>query len=102
MTDEQIEQAAFEYIGADADKNTAFGDFIIGAKWALSHQWISVKEKFPEKLEGEIVSDYVYVTNGNWYDIMRYEFNEKIWLDYTNGRHWGITYWMSIPKLNKD
>jgi len=73
-----------------------------GVDWALSNQWISVQEKFPEKLEGEIISDYVFVTNGNWYDIMRYDFNEKIWLDYTNGRHWGVTHWMPIPKLNTD
>lgn len=97
MTQEKIEQAAKEITSRfieEEDQPKSFIDL-----WALSYQWISVDDKLPEQIEGESVSEYVFVTNGNWADVMRYEFNEKIWLDYANGRHWGITHWIKIPTL---
>ena len=69
------------------------------AKKQINKQWTSVDDKLPEKLPGENVSDYVLVTNGHWTDIFRYNFTDNCWLDYVNHSHWGVTYWMPIPKL---
>ena len=79
--------------------NKGFED---GAKYALSHQWISVEEALPE-LNEEVL---VLFPDGTASVAVRYKtFNADggdaiVWknMDYTYDDSW-IRFWMSIPKL---
>lgn len=85
--------------------STAFSFFKEGAKYALSHQWISVEEALPElgedvlvmfpdksitvasrrKIFNECVGDVIVWINGG------YVYHDSM-----------VRYWMPIPNLNKD
>lgn len=94
MTQEQIEQAAREYSellpqGRVSRKYSAI-DFTAGAKWVLSHQWISVDKESPKKSGTYFIKTKIgygiaiYNCNGGWFDIDGKPFTK-------------ITHWMEKP-----
>ena len=110
MTQAQIEQAAREYcklMGYILDYDDKAIAAIAAYKYALTHQWISVEEKLPEKDEDDSnTSIYVLVTDSNnpfgyvWKAY--YDYTIKFWYDAIScenlSKH-NITHWMSIPTL---
>ena len=97
MTREQeISDAAFEYIKSDAvkagEEYSSFGDFIIGAQWADSHSWISVEDELPKI--NWTMSDVVVVTDGKGFG--------TAWYHQDEGWHFGTqlpfepTHWMPL------
>ena len=83
-------------------------DFIAGANWALSHQWISVDEELPPK-EGIILarlSENFYGTKS--IEVLHYYQCNRFTLTHPKGYYdaFGeqiptevITHWMPIPTL---
>ena len=76
--------------------------FLAGAKWALSHQWISVKDKLPlvEKSIGEemwSMAVLVRTPKGGVY-IDKYVFHHETWLN--NGNF--VSYWMPFPEFSEE
>lgn len=105
----RIEEAAVEHAESipqsDERKEYSREDFIAGAEYTLSNQWISVKEAFPE-LNEEVL---VLFPDGSATVALRHKtFNvfggdAIVWRngDYTYDDSW-IKFWMPIPKFNPD
>lgn len=88
--------------GLTVIENDKVQPFIDGAKYALSHQWISVKDEFPSE-------HHLWKYNENWTDSVLCEdangncfFNRMIkrhgkwiWM-YPDSRR--VKYWMPIPQ----
>lgn len=93
MTDIEIQKAA-EWIFKDSEypvPNTYC--FTKGAKWALSHQWVSVDERLPEDDETVLThSKYGYV-------LAYYSEQDKMWFAYGNYGDISPTHWMQIPQI---
>ena len=93
----RIEEAAVEHAESipqsDERKEYSREDFIAGAEYALSHQWISVEEVLPKNGENvfAIDSDNAYVA---WFDE-----TDKDWHELSEGQLIVPTHWMSIPKF---
>lgn len=77
--------------------NIAYEEFLQGAKYALTHQWISVEEALPEEYIHCFVAykamDSVLYSTGNYY-----EDNEEWYVD-GYGFDAEVTHWMSVPQL---
>lgn len=98
MSDKEIQEAAEELFKGTEYPVPNIYCFTNGAKWALSHQWVSVKDKLPEK------PMYVLVnrpTSGNT-DLFYVEyFAYGVFsgeLDQNNNSQ--VTHWMPIPPLS--
>ena len=93
----RIEEEAVEHAESipqsDERKEYSREDFIAGAEYALSHQWISVEEVLPKNGENvfAIDSDNAYVA---WFDE-----TDKDWHELSEGQLIVPTHWMSIPKF---
>ena len=98
---QNIEQAAREYSellpqGRVSRKYSAI-DFTAGAKWALTHQWISVEDGLPQHKpigQNQRFSETVFLRNKNGdcsVDSFDFEMPD------TN-----ITHWMKIPPIEGD
>ena len=93
----RIEEAAVEHAESipqsDERKEYSREDFIAGAEYALSHQWISVEEALPENGENvfAIDGDDAYVA---WFDE-----TDKDWHELSEGQLIVPTHWMPIPKF---
>ena len=93
----RIEEAAVEHAESipqsDERKEYSREDFIAGAEYALSHQWISVEEVLPKNGENvfAIDSDNAYVA---WFDE-----TDKDWHELSEGQLIVPTHWMPIPKF---
>ena len=100
--EEEIMQAAFEYINSDAvsagNEYLAYGDFVNGVKWADKHQecpWKKVKKVLPEEgmeiiirhINGDIL-DNIVVSKGD-ISFMQNSSVTEFW------------YWMVLPELPK-
>ena len=90
----RIEEAANDRY---ADNTFAYKGFIVGAKYALSHQWIKVEEELPEYDETVIVAlegdDYCFCHRTNKPDV---ETDENGFCMYARGK---ILAWIPIPKF---
>ena len=110
MTREQIEKAAMEYAEripqSDERKEYSREDFIAGAEYTLSHQWISVDEALPELIERVLVAYRLM-------DRISICIMKRIPHDSTNPNnskwHWSLVNhkedviaWMPIPKFEPD
>lgn len=98
----KIEEAAAKYsgnqIGLDYIGEAACEQgFIDGAKYALSHQWISVKESLPEYNEVVIVAygddEYAFCHRSN----SKYVHTDNN--NFCNYGDKGVLAWMPIPKF---
>ena len=96
----RIEEAAgkrsFKYLSQDRIEELELGchyeaGFIDGAEYALSHQWISVKETLPEN------EDWVIVM----YDIGLMEVRKGIYIRVNKpiAENLKITHWLPIPNF---
>ena len=89
MTREQIEKEAMEHAESipqsDERKEYSREDFIAGAEYALSHQWISVEEALPEANENvlALIGGVPVIARGY----------------HVRARIRGISHWMPIPKF---
>lgn len=85
----RIEEAAVEHAESipqiDERKEYSREDFIAGAEYAISHQFISVEESFPEANENvlALIDGVPVVAKG-------YHVRERLR---------GLTHWMYIPKF---
>lgn len=76
--------------------------YIAGAEYALSHQWVSVDEAFPEDnrmvmvhiSDINIIPDLSYCMA--YYDNGAWQFPDDYYYDCK------VTHWMPIPKLNNE
>lgn len=94
MIDEEIQKAAEEIFKDSEYPVPNIYCFIQGAKWALSHQWISVEERLPENDETVLTfSSYGYV-------LAYYSEQDKMWFAYGNYGDINPTHWMKIPTLS--
>ena len=50
------------------------------------NQWISVKERLPQKKDGKIRSDIVLVTIGQYWTMAEYHFGDKRWINLIDKR----------------
>lgn len=88
----RIEEAAVEHAESipqsDERKEYSREDFIAGAEYALSYQWISVEEALPEANEHvlALIGGVPVVAKGY----------------HVRARLRDITHWMPIPKFNPD
>lgn len=84
----RIEEAANDKF---TDNTFAYNGFIVGAEYALSHQWISVKEALPEN------EDWVIVM----YDIGLMEVRKGIYIRVNKpiAENLKITHWLPIPNF---
>ena len=85
----RIEEAAVEHAESipqsDERKEYSREDFIAGAEYALSHQWISVEEALPEANENVLdpIGGVPVIARGY----------------HVRARIRGISHWMPIPKF---
>ena len=88
----RIEEAAVEHAESipqsDERKEYSREDFIAGAEYALSHQWISVEEALPEANETVLVLIGGVPVVAKGYHV--------------RARLRDITHWMPIHKFNPD
>ena len=88
----RIEEAAVEHAESipqsDERKEYSREDFIAGAEYAISHQFISVEEALPEANENvlALIGGVPVVAKGY----------------HVRARLRDITHWMPIPKFNPD
>ena len=87
-----------EYEVGEIDHDALCKGFFHGAEYALSHQWISVEEAFPEYDEAVIVRN----CNGEIFFCHRsnrigVETDDDKWCNYTGAK---IVLWMPTPELN--
>ena len=88
----RIEEAAVEHAESipqsDERKEYSREDFIAGAEYAISHQWISVEEAMPEANENvlALIGSVPVVAKGY----------------HVRARLRDITHWMPIPKFEPD
>ena len=86
----RIEEAAVEHAESipqsDERKEYSREDFIAGAEYAISHQWISVEEAMPEANENvlALIGSVPVVAKGY----------------HVRARIRGISHWMPIHKFN--
>ena len=97
----RIEGAAVEYAESipqsDERKKYSREHFIAGAKYAISHQWISADEVLPEYDEAIIARNY----NGEIFFCHRsnrigVETDDDKWCNYTGAK---IILWMPTPEF---
>lgn len=81
-------QRGLDYIGEVAVENA----FKAGAKFALSHQWVSVDDELPE-IDKEVLFLCEYGTFIGYFD------GENIWFANGLGEVFDVTFWMPIPPL---
>ena len=97
----RIEEAAVEHAESipqsDERKEYSREDFIAGAYYALSHQWISVEESLPEYDKAVIVAfgddDYALLHRSN---------NSNVLMDKNGFCNYGykeVLAWLPIPKF---
>jgi len=96
--DEKLRKAADIFAEQEAeigeiDRNALYKGFYLGAKWALSHQWVNVQDSLPE-IRQEVIWHYrVRTPHGTWMD------------SYICDRYDGeykpddVEHWMPIPPL---
>lgn len=64
----RIEEAAVEYAESipQSDERNEYSreDFIAGAEYAISHQWINVEESLPDRKEYDWVLIQIYMDDG--------------------------------------
>ena len=97
----RIEEAAVEHAESipqsDERKEYSREDFIAGAEYALSNQWISVKEALPEYDEAVIVATghpfYSFCHRSNKPNVQT---DKDGWCNYTGMK---ILAWLPIPKF---
>lgn len=113
----RIEEAAIEYSESipqsDERKKYSREDFVSGAEYALSHQWISVEEALPEKDELVLVKhkpiagvhsyqngiSIAYIQNQGSCGL-RWIINGMSWkINRDNINDNTVTHWMPIPKF---
>ena len=88
----RIEEAAVEHAESipqsDERKEYSREDFIAGAEYALSHQWISVEDALPEANEHvlTLIGGVPVIAKGY----------------HVRARLRDITHWMPIPKFEPD
>lgn len=77
--------------------NGEIADHLI-ANGVTVQRWIPVTERLPEKwgeylvmIEGDTVSTTLY-----------YEWADKYWFDFPNGRKFVVTHWMPLPPAPED
>ena len=73
--------------------------FIDGCVWADRHPgWTPVEKELPPKIEGEEITKYYWVAglNGEWYDVLRYDYRDGRWRDNCGVGHACVTHWMGI------
>ncbi|MCM0217501.1 DUF551 domain-containing protein [Bacteroides fragilis] len=97
-----IEEAAaakekewIEFCGYTLRNGDVKSIFISGAEFALSHLWVSVKDRLPKERE------YVFTTGGTRvYNILLH--HDGKFYSSLNQRTYdgGVTHWMPIPELN--
>ncbi len=91
MTDKEIQKAAEELFKDSEYPVPNIYCFTKGAKWALSHQWISVEERLPENDETVLTfSSYGHV-------LAYYSEQDKMWFAYGCYGDINPTHWMQIP-----
>lgn len=91
MTDKEIQKAAEELFKDSEYPVPNIYCFTKGAKWALSHQWISVEERLPENDETVLTfSSYGHV-------LAYYSEQDKMWFAYGCYSDINPTHWMQIP-----
>lgn len=69
------------------------------AEWMDRHPgWASVEKELPPKIEGEEITKYYLVAglNGEWYDVLRYDYRDGRWSDHYGAGHACVTHWMEI------
>ena len=93
MTEKEIEEAAIEY-STLAREQKAFED---GAYWALSHQWISVKDKMPQSLMYVVATEGFGKVHGVYYDS-----EDSQWKDWDSDKTIKVAYWMQVPVIRKE
>lgn len=94
--DEEIDYLTYRLNDATEKLQTA-----IAERDNLRNPWINVKNRLPEKLENDCVSDYVLTRIDGprqvWYLVNRYNYTIKAWEGCNNN----TTHWMPIPELKK-
>lgn len=63
-------------------------------------EWISVKEKLPEKTSRCLVVRFDYVTKSSFVDILWYE--KGTWWNRLHGGEYAVTHWMPLPTAPKE
>ena len=100
--EEEISNAAFEYIKSDAvkagEEYISFGDFIEGAKWADSHpHWISVEDELPPRFVLDPSVSMNVLTYGLRTIVSWYYYDKDVWAGNTE-----VTHWMPLPSPPKE
>lgn len=94
MTDIEIQKAAEEIFKDSEYPVPNIYCFTKGAKWVLSHQWVSVEERLPENDETVLTfSSYGHV-------LAYYSEQDKMWFAYGCYGDINPTHWMQIPPLS--
>ena len=101
----RIEEAAVEHAESvpqsDERKEYSREDFIAGAEYALSHQWISVEEALPEYDEAVLVIDKTGIEETGVY--FNHRSNNPMVKTYENGfcdiGMSEVMYWCEVPKF---
>lgn len=94
MTDQEIQKAAEELFKDSEYPVPNIYCFTKGAKWALSHQWVSVENELPEDDETVLI----YSSYGH---VLAYYFEQdKMWFAYGCYGDINPTHWMQIPPLS--
>ncbi len=111
--EKRIDKAAQEYAkslwgvgmyekGTPATEEDMTWAFKAGAKWALSHQWVSVEDALPPNDNDVLVVYADLYTNAKCIGIANYDDDDSQWYsadDDVNESKRGISYWMPIPPL---
>ena len=101
----RIEEAAVEHAESipqsDERKEYSREDFIAGAYYALSHQWISVEESLPEYNKAVLIIDKTGIEGNGVY--FNHRSNNPIVNTYENGfcdiGLSEVMYWCEVPKF---
>lgn len=99
----RIEEAAVEHAESipqsDERKEYSREDFIAGAEYALSHQWIRVEEALPEEDSSVFMNVYVEVDTGRGIEhcvLLSTYYSGKFSCE---SNHVKVITWISIPKF---
>ena len=112
----RIEEAAVEYAESipqsDERKEYSREDFIAGAEYTLSHQWISVEESLPDRKEYDWVLIQIYMDDGfmcvpkvgeirsdGYWHCAEYDELYKIGESFEKGMGCKVIAWLPIPKF---
>lgn len=97
MSDNEIQKAAEELFKDSEYPVPNIYCFTKGAKWVLSHQWVSVKDKLPENPMYVLVNRSSAGNTGSFYvEYFAYGLFSGD-LDQVNRPQ--ITHWMQIPQI---